>query len=425
VIEYYSILIFRHGAVLRLRAAGSAADLPLEVILMDYKFSDRISSLKPSAIREILKATSDPSVIPFAAGNPAPEAFPVDAIRTFTAEILGSEPIPALQYGISEGYTPLRDALRKRLRGRLHSCSDGDDLIIVSGAQQGIELASKVFCNEGDTVICEDPSFIGALNAIRSYNVVLRGVPVESDGIDTERLEQTLKTSKNTKLMYLIPNYQNPTGITMSAEKRRRVYELAKKYGVMIIEDDPYHDIRFAGEELPTIKSMDTEGLVIYCGSFSKTLSAGLRVGFVCAPAAVISKLTVAKQVSDVHTAMLCQMLAYKFLTEYDYDAHLERIQAIYRHKASLMLDGIRDNLDARITYTRPQGGLFLWCTLPASSDMLGYIKRAAQAGVAAVPGVAFNADPKSPCDSFRLNYSTPTDDQLVRGMEILGKIKF
>jgi 2-aminoadipate transaminase len=158
----------------------------------------------------------------------------------------------------------------------------------------------------------------------------------------------------------------------MSAEKRRRVYELAKKYGVMIIEDDPYHDIRFAGEELPTIKSMDTEGLVIYCGSFSKTLSAGLRVGFVCAPAAVISKLTVAKQVSDVHTAMLCQMLAYKFLTEYDYDAHLERIQAIYRHKASLMLDGIRDNLDARITYTRPQGGLFLWCTLPAE---LGYAR--------------------------------------------------
>lgn len=392
---------------------------------MDYIFSDRISSLKPSAIREILKATSDPSVIPFAAGNPAPEAFPVDAIRAFTSDILNKSPLTALQYGISEGYTPLRDAVKKRACDRLHSLSDNDELIIVSGAQQGIELASKILCNEGDVVICEDPSFIGALNAIRSYNVDLRGVPMTDGGIDTSRLEQTLAGCKNVKLMYLIPNYQNPTGITMSLQKRREVYALAKKYGVMIIEDDPYHDIRFAGEELPTIKSMDTEGLVIYCGSFSKTLSAGLRVGFVIAPKPVIQKMIVAKQVSDVHTSMLPQMIAEKFLDEYDYDGHLKKIQAIYRHKASLMLDGIKDQFDSRIEYTRPDGGLFLWCTLPEGTDVIDYVKRAAAAGVAAVPGSAFNADPASPSRSFRLNYSTPTDAQITRGMEILGGIKF
>lgn len=392
---------------------------------MDYIFSDRISSLKPSAIREILKATSDPSVIPFAAGNPAPEAFPVDDIRAFANAILTDSPLTALQYGISEGYTPLRDAVKKRTRDRLHSFGSDDELIIVSGAQQGIELASKVLCNEGDVVICEDPSFIGALNAIRSYNVDLRGVPMASDGIDTASLEQTLKTCKNVKLMYLIPNYQNPTGITMSVEKRREVYALAKKYSVMIIEDDPYHDIRFAGDELPTIKSMDTDGLAIYCGSFSKTLSAGLRVGFVVAPKPVMQKMVVAKQVSDVNTSMIPQMIAEKFLTAYDYDGHLEKIQSIYRHKASLMLDGIKEHFDSRIDHTTPNGGLFLWCTLPDGADVIDYVKRAAAAGVAAVPGSAFNADPASPSNSFRLNYSTPTDDQIVRGVKILGGIKF
>lgn len=390
---------------------------------MTYQFSNRISSLKPSAIREILKATADPSVIPFAAGNPAPESFPVDAIRSFTQEILGKNPIAALQYGITEGYLPLREALKKRAKEKLWSMHDSDDLIIVSGAQQGVELTAKVFCNEGDTVLCENPSFIGSLNAIRSYNVNLHGIKIDEDGIDIAELENALKTCRNVKLMYLIPNFQNPTGITMSLEKRKAVYALAKQYGVMIIEDDPYHDIRFAGSDLPTIKSMDTDGLVVYCGSFSKTLSAGLRVGYVIAPDAVIQKLVVAKQVSDVHTTMLSQMLAYQFMSAYDFEGHIKKIQAIYRHKSSLMLEGIERHFNKEITYTRPEGGLFLWCTLPARTDMLAFVKTAAAAGVAAVPGVAFNAKPTDASNSFRLNYSTPTDDQIVRGIEILGGI--
>jgi len=391
--------------------------------VMGYDFSHRISSLKPSAIREILKATADPGVIPFAAGNPAPESFPVEAILRFTQDILTDSPVEALQYGISEGYMPLREALKKRLTEKLNSFRDFDDLIIVSGAQQGVELTCKIFCNEGDTVICENPSFIGSLNAIRSYNVNLRGINIEPDGININELENVLETSRNVKLIYLIPDFQNPTGITMSLEKRRAVYELAKKHSVIIIEDDPYRDLRFAGEDLPTIKSMDTEGLVVYCGSFSKTLSAGLRVGFVAAAGEIIQKLVVAKQVSDVHTTMLSQMLAERFMTQYDFEGHLMKIKEIYRHKSSLMLGGIERHFDKDIAYTSPQGGLFLWCTLPERTDMLDYIKRAASAGVAAVPGIAFLADTGGVCNSFRLNYSTPTDEQIVTGIEIMGGI--
>ena len=390
---------------------------------MDYIFSDRIAALKPSAIREILKATADPGVIPFAAGNPAPEAFPVEAIRTFTRDILEENPIAALQYGISEGYTPLRDLLRRRMNEKFHSVADSDDVIIVSGAQQGSELTCKVLCNEGDTVLCENPSFIGVLNALRSYNVNLRGIPMEEDGVSIGAMERALREEKNVKLMYLIPNFQNPTGITMSLAKRRAVYELARHYGVVIIEDNPYGDLRFAGEELPNIKSMDTEGLVVYCGSFSKILSPGLRVGFVIAAKPLLSKIIVAKQVSDVHTSMLSQMLAERFMSHFDFEGHIEKIRQIYRHKCALMLEGMESHFDPRIRFTRPDGGLFLWCTLPAGSDMLAYCQAAGHAGVAVVPGVAFNASPDETSDSFRLNYSTPRDEQIVRGIEILGTI--
>ena len=390
---------------------------------MDYIFSDRIAALKPSAIREILKATADPGVIPFAAGNPAPEAFPVEAIRSFSRDILEENPIAALQYGISEGYGPLRELVRRRMSDKFRSVADSDDVIIVSGAQQGSELTCKILCNEGDTVLCENPSFIGVLNALRSYNVNLRGIPMEEDGVSIGEMERALREEKNVKLMYLIPNFQNPTGITMSLAKRRAVYELAKRYGVVIIEDNPYGDLRFAGEDLPNIKSMDTEGLVVYCGSFSKILSPGLRVGFVIAAKPLLQKMIVAKQVSDVHTSMLSQMLAERFMSHFDLEGHIGKIRQIYRHKCARMIEGMEAHFDPRIRFTRPDGGLFLWCTLPQGADMPAYCRKAADAGVAVVPGVAFNASPNDPSDSFRLNYSTPRDEQIVRGIEILGSI--
>jgi 2-aminoadipate transaminase len=392
---------------------------------MNVTFSDRISALQPSAIREILKSASDPNVISLAAGNPAPESFPVEDIKRLSAEIFEQNPVESLQYGISEGYTLLRNALKEHMRTHFDCGSNIDDLIIVSGAQQGIELACKILCNEGDTVICENPSFIGALNAFRSYNVNLYGVEIEQDGINLQALEVALKMQKNVKLIYVIPTFQNPTGITMSEAKRKAVYELAKKYNVMILEDNPYADLRFEGENVPCIKTLDTDGLVIYCGSFSKILSAGIRVGYVLAPTTVIQKIVVAKQVSDVHTNMFFQILAYRFITECNLEQHIKKIQQIYKHKSSLMINGIEQHFRKDITFIRPQGGLFLWCNLPQSINMIDFCKLAAANGVAVVPGSAFNVNASDYCNSIRLNYSTPTDDQIVKGMEILGSLDF
>ncbi len=395
---------------------------------MNYTFSNKIAELKPSAIREILKAPKDADTITFAAGNPAPESFPVEDLSRFAAEIFETQSTVALQYGVTDGYEPLRQAVAKRQKavfgiGKSKAAGDAfdDTTIIVSGGQQGIELACKVFCNEGDTVICENPTFIGGLNSFRSCGMKTLGVPLCDDGLDTDALEETIKNTPSAKLLYLIPTFQNPAGITTSYEKRVRIYEIAKKYGIMILEDNPYGELRFAGEEIPTIKSMDTEGLVIYCSSFSKILSAGMRVGFVVAPEQVAAKMVVAKQSEDVHTNLFFQMLCYKFMTECDLDAHIEKIRAIYRRKCNLMLDCLQKELPEQVKFTRPEGGLFVWVTLPEDVDASAFLKAAMAEKLMIVPGATFNCDTTAPSQSFRLNYSTPSDEQIVEGVSRLG----
>lgn len=397
---------------------------------MNYTFSNKIANLKPSAIREILKAPSTPDTISFAAGNPAPESFPVDDMARISAEIYRDEPIAALQYSVTDGYAPLRDFITERQKKLFNigkSKANGDNFddttIIVSGGQQGIELACKVFCNEGDAVICEDPTFIGALNAFRSNGVTPVGVTLEDDGMNIEVLEEKIKSNPNAKLIYTIPTFHNPCGITTSYKKRVMIYELARKYGLMILEDNPYGELRFAGEDIPTIKSMDTDGIVIYCSTFSKILSAGMRVGFVIAPDEVASKMVVSKQTSDVHTNIFFQMLCYRYMTECDLDGHIKDIQDIYRRKCTLMLDSIEKHFSDKVTFTPPQGGLFIWCTLPESVDTSLFIKIAAERNVRVVPGATFNCDTNDPSRSFRLNFSTPSDEQIISGIKILGEL--
>lgn len=391
---------------------------------MNYNFSEKVSNLQASAIREILKFTSDPEVISFAAGNPAPEAFPVDDIKRISNEILNKNPILALQYSLTEGYTPLRNVLKERMLKEGNFNSDKDELIITSGAQQSNELCAKVLCDEGDTIICEAPSFIGSLNAFKSYNVNLVGIELEEDGINLEKLEEAIKTNQNTKLIYLIPNFQNPTGRTMSFEKRKRVYELAEKYDIFILEDNPYGDIRFAGEHIQSIKSMDTDGRVIYSGTFSKVLAPGIRVGYCSAPKEIISKIVVCKQVSDVHTNIWAQVLAERFLSTCDMENHLRQIRKIYKHKCELMLSEIKKNFSDKIKYTVPEGGLFIWCTLPEGYDMMSFCKRAVEEyKVAVVPGTAFTVNETDKTTSFRLNFSTPTDGEIIKGCELIGKL--
>ncbi len=390
---------------------------------MEYSFSDRVNSLKPSAIREIFKYAADPAVVSLSAGNPAPDAFPAKEIAEISADLLSRRPVDALQYGLTEGYAPLRDYLKKYMKDKYGIGSENDQLIITSGAQQVMDLAAKSLCNEGDVVICEAPSFIGSLNSFRSYNARLVGVPVESDGINTEILEEKLKTEKNVRFIYVIPNFQNPSGVTMSLEKRKKVYSLAKKYGVMILEDNPYGELRYFGENVPAIKSLDTDGIVMYAGSFSKVISPGMRVGWCVAPNPVIQKMVVCKQGQDVHTNMWSQIVIHEYVTKYDFEEHLNYLRELYRKKARFMMDLLDEHLAPYITYDKIDGGLFIMCKLPDNINMLDFCKEAVKRKVCVVPGNAFLTDETEECHTFRVNFSTPTDQQLEKGVKILGEL--
>ena len=390
---------------------------------MEFKISDRMSTMRGSAIREIFKALADPEVISLAGGNPAPELFPAKEMADIAKEMLANNPTVALQYGITEGYQPLRELVTKLLDERENINGDFNDTIIVSGGQQGIELATKCLVNSGDVVIVEEPSFIGALNAFRSYGAKLVGVPVDEDGMNIDALKKAIAENKNVKMIYTIPTFQNPSGITMSLEKRKALYEIALENNIVIIEDNPYGELVFSGEKMPTIKSMDTEGIVIYSGSYSKVLAPGLRIGFVCGHKDIVAKMVVAKQVSDVHTPVLTQMLAYEFISRYGLDNHISEIRKLYKHKCQTMLDAIEKYFPKSVTHTVPNGGLFIWCDLNGDYDMNEIAKKCTARKVACVPGSTFMTDLDKKCSAFRLNYSTVTDERIVEGIKILGEV--
>ena len=390
---------------------------------MEYRISDKMVNMKPSAIREIFKSLGTPGAISFAAGNPAPESFPVGDMQRIGAEIFSDSAVQALQYSVTEGYPKLREQVKARLKDKFGIGNDNDELIIVTGGQQGIELSCKVLCNEGDTVIAENPSFIGALNAFRSLGAKIQGVTLQEDGLDTAELEKALRENPDTKLLYVIPTFQNPAGLTTSLEKRKEIYRLASKYDVVILEDNPYGELRFAGDDIPTIKKLDTDGRVLYCGSFSKVLSAGMRIGFLLGPKELIQKIVVAKQVEDVHTNIFFQMLCSRYMDECDMDAHVAEIRALYRKKAGFMLECLDKYMPDCVKYTRPEGGLFLWCTLPDQISLMDFVMAAKEQLVFVVPGTAFNCDETAPSQSFRLNYSMPSMEEIEKGIRILGDL--
>ena len=390
---------------------------------MEYTFSDRTNNLKPSAIREIFKYASDPSVVSLSAGNPSPDAFPIKELEEISARLFKEKPIELLQYSITEGYAPLRSYLLKYMKEKYNIGTENDDILITTGAQQIMDFATKSLVNEGDVIITEAPSFIGSLNTFRSYNARLVGVEVESDGMNMEKLEQALQSNNNVRFIYTIPNFQNPSGVTMSLEKRRKLYELAKKYSVLIVEDNPYGDLRYSGEFLPAIKTMDSENIVLYAGSFSKVVSPGMRVAYVIAPQQIIQKMTVCKQGSDVHTNIWSQMVCYEFMTKYDFEKHLENLRTIYRKKAQFCMDLLDKYCVPNITYDKIDGGLFIWCKLPHNVDMLDFCKKAIENKVCVVPGNAFLTDENQVSHGFRINFSTPTDEQLEKGIRILGEL--
>ena len=390
---------------------------------MSYELSKKYANLKPSAVREILKATSQPGMIAFAGGSPAVEAFPCEEVQLLSNKILSENPVAALVYGVSEGYEPLRNHVKQWLKEREHVGSEDDVVLITSGGTQVMDIATRVLTSEGDAVICEDPSFIGSLNCFRSHGCELVGVPIDADGMNIEALEKAVKNTPNAKFIYTIPNFQNPGGTTLSLEKRRKMYEIAKENNLVILEDNPYGNLRVEGEDVPSIKSMDTDGIVVYAGSFSKILAPGIRVAYAVVPKKMAGAFTIGKQVSDVHSGVLNQMIVSRWFDEYDVDVHIENIRQIYRRKLNLMCDCLDKYCGDFISYVRPQGGLFIWARLPENVDMLEYVNKLIERRVAVVPGTAFMTDDTAPCHYIRLNFSTPADEDIIKGGEIMGEI--
>ncbi len=387
---------------------------------MTFHYSHKAEAMRPSIIRGLLKQMADPTLISFAGGNPDTNAFPQEEIRAISDKLLKDEPAATLQYSITEGYTPLIEVGKKYLSREFDIIKQGDSVIVCSGSQQVMDLFARLVCDEGDVVAVEDPAFLGALNSFRAYGVTLRGVTVEEDGVNLEALEAALSKNPKPRFFYTIPNFQNPTGSVCSLEKRRNIYDLCTRYGVPILEDNPYGELRFEGEGLPPIKSFDTENAVVYAASLSKILSPGMRVAFCVGQSELLSKMVMAKQGNDVHTNLWGQRVCERFLSQYDIKTHLTRIQEIYRKKAELMMHELDTHLGGRLQYWVPKGGMFLWASLPSDVNTADFVSACLQNKLAIVPGSAFFVDEHAPSQTLRLNFSTPTEEQIRKGVQIM-----
>ena len=390
---------------------------------MEFRYSDKVLGMRPSIIRELLKQMSDPSLISFAGGNPAADSFPVADIRAFSDKLLETDPVGMLQYSVTEGYGPLRSACREFANRKWPVVKKSDEVIITSGSQQAIEFMAKLLCNEGDVVAVEEPAFLGAYNSMRSFGAVLRGVPLQPDGVDLEALEAAFAAGPKPKFFYCIPNFQNPTGYTTSAAKRKAIYELAVKYGVPVLEDDPYGALRISGEDVPPIKHFDETGAVVYAGSFSKILCPGMRLAYCAGQGDFIARMVTAKQGSDVHTNVWAQRVCERMLRETDMNAHIARLQAIYREKANHMMAQLDEKLSGAVTYVRPEGGMFIWAKLPDEVPAGEFARRCLEKKLAVVPGSAFYTDSAVDQPFVRLNFSTPTKEQIDRGVAVMAEV--
>ena len=389
---------------------------------MEYTLSRNMRGMKPSIIREILKQMHDPSLISVAGGNPAPESFPDKVIAAASARLLAQDPVGMLQYSVTEGVPAVLEQVRRfanrhelRVRGQ-------DALLLCTGSQQVLDLATKCLCNEGDTIAVEEPAFLGAYNTFRSYGAKLAGVPMEEDGVSLAALEAVFAAPEKPRFFYCIPNFQNPTGKTMSVAKRRGVLALAQKYGVPVLEDDPYGELRFAGAPVPSIKSMDEGNSVIYAASFSKILCPGMRLAFCACDEKLARSMVVAKQGSDVHTNVWAQRVCAELLRTMDMDAHIRAVSAMYGRKAALMAQLLREKCP-QIAFEAPQGGMFLWAGLPQAVRVPEFVQACLERRLAVIPGSAFYVDGEAPCQGVRLNFSTPSEDAIRRGVDIMAQV--
>jgi len=387
-----------------------------------FKLAERMEHLKTSEIRELLKLTEQPDLISFAGGLPAPELFPIEEIKLISLKVLSNEGTNALQYGPTEGYTPLRKLIAEQRMKAVGVNTTFENILITSGSQQGLDFTGKIFLNKDDVVICESPSYLGAINAFKAYMPKFVEIPMDDNGMIIDELEKALKKFPNAKFIYTIPDFQNPTGKTLSYERRIKMLELAEKYNIPIIEDSPYSELRFEGETIPSIKSLDKKGLVIYLGTFSKTFCPGLRLGWICAEPEILSKYIIVKQSADLQTSSISQREAAAFMQTYNLNEHIDKIRAIYKRRRDLMIEMIKQEFPNNVKYTLPQGGLFIWVTLPENVDATELLKIAIENKVAFVPGNSFFPN-GGHTNHFRLNFSNMTENKIIEGIKRLGKI--
>lgn len=388
-------------------------------------YSVLASKMEASAIREILKLVQNPEVISLAGGMPDPATFPTEELNEVVKQILAKNSACALQYSSTEGLTELREFILNWL-DEAKEKAGLDNIMITSGSQQGLDLVSKVLLNPGDTLIVELPSYLAALNAFRSYGGEMVGIPMDDEGMQIDILEETLTKLKNdrkkVKFIYTISNFQNPAGVTMSLARRKKILEVAKKYEVLILEDNPYDKLRFEGEPIPSIYSLDNEGYVISLGTFSKILCPGLRLAWILGNKEIIEKLVVMKQATDLCTTVLNQLIAYEYCCQNDIDKNIESNVEIYRRKRNGMLEALDKYFPVEVTWTKPQGGFFVFATLPEYIDTGEMFKEAIEENVAYVPGGPFFADGKGQ-NTMRLSFCFPSVEDIDEGIKRLGKI--
>ncbi|MBO5555545.1 MAG: PLP-dependent aminotransferase family protein [Oscillospiraceae bacterium] len=385
-------------------------------------FADRMSGIKASDIRELLKVAARPEIISFAGGLPAPELFPVENMKAALDAVMDEQGQAAMQYGPTDGYLRLREQICERVAAKNNIHTDPGHVFITAGSQQGLDFLGKLFLNPGDVVVLESPSYLGAINAFKQYQPNFVSVPTDEHGMIMEELDKVLATTPNVKLIYIIPDFQNPSGRTWPKERREKFMEIINKYGVPAIEDNPYGDLRFKGEYLPSLKSMDTEGLIVYFGSFSKILTPGFRVGWIIADGKIIEKVNHIAQAAVLQTATLNMMAISKYMDMFDIDAHVATILPVYKHRCELMIQTMRETFPKEAKFTDPDGGLFTWVELPEYVNTRELAPLAMEKKVAYVPGSGFYpAGDKN--NGMRLNYSCASDEKIIQGINILAEV--
>lgn len=389
---------------------------------MAFQFASRMNVVKASTIREILKLTEKPEVISFGGGMPAPELFPIEEMKEVTLKVLDEDGQKALQYAPTDGFLPLREKIVERLNRLGIEGISAKNILLTSGSQQGLDFSGKIFLDPGDVVICERPSYLGAINAFKAYECRFVDIPMDDDGMIMEKLEKALQANTRVKFIYVIPDFQNPTGKTWSAERRRELVKMADKYDKVIIEDNPYYELRYEGEIPPAIKSFDREGRVIFLGTFSKTLSPGLRMGWVCACDEILNKYNLIKQGSDLQVNSLTQRQLNAYLEMYDLDARIEDLKEVYRKRRDLMVSEMKKNFPEGVKIFVPQGGLFVWLEFPRNINTTELMIKALEKNVAFVPGDPFypNGGGENTC---RFSFSNMPDDKIIEGIRRMGEV--